>query len=257
VLRLVKPPAQEAFIGFVEVMQAVDPSTPTRCAGWTVHELTAHIAAGSAEIADLVELELAAAPSRPTRDFEEREAPYRALDPQELRRRFFEEALRATVAIERLSRAGTARRIAFTGSALDADTLSLHSESELVLHRWDIVGNDAVSVKALSDPRLAHHAVTTVAAMQPNVFPPRAGEHETIVLRAPGAVDIAVVGGSVTGVEPASHGHGHPVVECHPAVRTLLLWGRNPQPGLPEPAGDPMAIRAVTGMLRPHFDPTV
>jgi hypothetical protein len=84
----------------------------------------------------------------------------------------------------------------FTGVAVDAPTLILHIESELVLHRWDITGSDQVSIEALSDPRLAEHAVTTVAAMRPNVFGP---------------------GAAVTNV-----------VDCHPADRTLLQWGRRP-----------------------------
>src|SRR5262249_51469074 len=149
-LRLAKPPGHEAFIAFVEAMHAALPGAPTSCAGWTVHELTAHIAAGSAEIADLIELELSGAPPRPTRDFDEREAPYRALPSKELRRRFFHESLRVTVALDRLYSAGKGRRVAFTGAQLDVPTLVLHIESELILHRWDIVGGDEISVRALS-----------------------------------------------------------------------------------------------------------
>jgi len=197
VLQFFSPPAEKAFGAFADTLLSVDPHAPTACAGWSVHELVAHLAAGSAEIADLVELELAEGRSRPTRDFGEREAPYRALSPKRLRRTFFAEALRATVAVERLAAADDGnRRVMFTGVALDAPTLILHIESELALHRWDIVGSDAVSIAALSDPRLAEHALTTVAAMQPNVF--------------------------------ASGGPVADVGDCHPAERTLLLWGRRP-----------------------------
>lgn len=197
VLRFLKPPAEKAFGALADTLMSVDAHAPTACAGWSVHELVAHLAAGSAEIADLVELELAEGRTRPTRGFDEREAPYRALSPKKLRRAFFAEALRVTVAIERLAAAADGpRRVMFTGVALDAPTLILHIESELVLHRWDITGSDEVSIEALSDPRLAEHAVTTVAAMRPNVFGP---------------------GAAVTNV-----------VDCHPADRTLLLWGRHP-----------------------------
>ncbi len=216
-----------------------------------MHELTAHVAAGSAEIADLVEGELGGAPIRPTRDFEEREAPYRELPPKTLRREFFRQALRATVAVNRLLQAGPNRRVTFTGVLLDARTLVLHSESELILHRWDIVGNDDIGIRALSDARLGAHAATTVVAMQPNVFPLRAGERETVILRSPGATDVAVSGGSLTTIELAPNDANHDVVECHPAARTLLLWGRCPQPGLPEPVGSPEAVATVTAMLLP------
>jgi uncharacterized protein (TIGR03083 family) len=251
-LRYVDPPAQDAFIAFATTLGSTDFQAETRCEGWTVHELTAHIAAGSAEIADLIELELAAGSTRPTRDFDEREAPYRALSPKALYRAFFREALRATVAVERLSRSGAARGVTFTGTTLDADTLILHIESELVLHRWDIVGSDATSVKALSDPRLAVHAAKTVIAMQPNVFPPRSGERETIVLRTLGAPDIAVTGGGLTSIEVAPAQSADPVVHCEPAVRTLLLWGRTPEPELlPSPVGEPDVVKALTTMLHP------
>jgi hypothetical protein len=250
-LRLVKSPAQEAFIAFVEAVKSAGHDGATQCRGWTVHELTAHVAAGSAEIADLIELELAGAATRPTRDFEEREAPYRMLSPRRLRRSFFEEALRATVAVERLRQAGRDRRVAFTGTHLDASTLTTHIESELVLHRWDIVGCDEIAIKALGDMRLAVHAVTTVADMKPNVFPARAGGYETVVLRAAGAPDIAVTSGSTTSVELAPPDHSHPVVECHPATRTLMLWGRFPASGLPKPTGAPETVSAVIAMLSP------
>lgn len=250
-LPLVRSPAQEVFVAFVEALRSADPHAPTRCTGWTVHELTAHLTAGSAEIADLIELELTEARSRPTRGFEEREIPYRALSPKVLRRNFFREALRATVAVERLSKAGPSRKVVFTGSSLDAKALMLHIESELVLHRWDIVGSDAVAIAALSDPRMGVHAANTVAAMQPNVFPPRSGAAETVILRSPGAPDIAVTGGAATAVALAPDDGGYPVLQCHPAVRTLLLWGRTPEPGLPRPTGDPELVAAVQAMLLP------
>ncbi|WP_197283627.1 maleylpyruvate isomerase N-terminal domain-containing protein [Mycobacterium sp. Marseille-P9652] len=248
---MTRPPAEAAFVAITRSLLSADPHAPTRCAGWTVHELTAHLAAGSAEIADLVEGELAGLPTRATRDFEEREAPYRALSPTRLRRSFFREALRATVAVERLSAAGDGRRVAFTGARLDAPTLILHIESELVLHRWDIAGSDRTGVDALSDPRLASHAATTVAGMRPNVFPARSGDRGTVVLRSPGARDVAVTGGAVTTIEPAPQDLGCPVVSCHPAVRTLLLWGRQPERELPAPQGDRDAVDAVVAMLRP------
>ena len=123
---------EKAFGALADTLASVDSHAPTACAGWS-----------------------------------------RALPPKKLRRTFFAQALRATVAVERLAAADDGRRqVMFTGVALDAPTLILHIESELVLHRWDIVGSDAIGIAALSDSRLAEHALTTVAAMQPSVFGP-------------------------------------------------------------------------------------
>lgn len=233
---------------FVDALSSVKPDAPTACAGWSVHELTAHLAAGSAEIADAVDGELEGGPSRPTRDFEERESPYRALAPEEVREAFFREALRAAAATERLAEAGA--QVWFTGVRLDAATLVAHIESELVLHRWDLVGSDDLGVDLLSDPRLGDHAVNTVTGMRPDVFPARSGPHQTILLRACGARDVAVTGGAVTSVTLAGEQGHYPAVVCHPAARTLLLWGRRPE-GLPAPVGDPDTVAKLVGMLCP------
>jgi uncharacterized protein (TIGR03083 family) len=250
-LSLVRPPARDAFVAFVRALESTDPHGRTQCAGWTVHELTAHLAAGSAEFADLIELELAGASSRHTRAFDEREAPYRALSSARLRRAFFEESLRAAVAVERLLGAKGRRRVPFTGVLLDAQSLMLHIESELILHRWDLVGDDATSIAALSDPRYAVHAATTAADMTPNVFPQRGGQQRTIILRASGGPDVAVSGGRTTTIRLAADDSSCPVVQCHPAARTLMLWGRTPGNALPRPTGVPDTVTAVIEMLRP------
>src|SRR5438876_29766 len=66
-------------------LEQVAPSAPTACAGWTAHDIVAHFTAGSEETADLIEEKLAGEPPRPTRAFEEREPPFRALADDELR----------------------------------------------------------------------------------------------------------------------------------------------------------------------------
>lgn len=247
-LRLVKTPAQESFIAFAQAMVIADPDTATRCERWTVHELTAHLTAGSREFAELIELKLAGAPPRPTRDFDEREEPYRQLAPRLLRRRFFEEAFRATVAVDRLSRIDGDRRVVFTGTSMEPSDIVLHIESELVLHRWDIVGDDPVSVRALSRPDLTVHAATTVTNMQPNVFAPRGDASLSSILRSPQAPDVLVSGGSIAISSEADP--SLPVVHCHPALRALMLWGRTSS-HLPSPVGDPDVVGAVIAMLVP------
>src|SRR5438874_1973944 len=67
------------------------PDAPTACVGWAAHELVAHLAAGAAEMAALVEDVAAGRPSRPTQGFAEREAPFRALADEELRARLLAE----------------------------------------------------------------------------------------------------------------------------------------------------------------------
>jgi hypothetical protein len=42
-----------------------------------------------------------------------------------------------------------------------------------------------------------------------------------------------------------------PVVLCHPAARTLMLWGRTPGAALSSPVGEPSSVDTVAEMLRP------
>ena len=107
---------------FVATLLAASPSQLTACRGWTVHEVTAHLAAGSEEIADLIESHLAGAVPRPTRSFDEREASYRAMDDPTLRRHFFEQVERSKQARQRLARDAD-DTVLFTGRAMTAAEL--------------------------------------------------------------------------------------------------------------------------------------
>lgn len=114
---------------FVATLLAASPSQLTACRGWTVHEVTAHLAAGSEEDAGLIESHLAEAGPRPTRSFDEREAPYRAMDDPTLRRHFFEQVERSKQARQRLARDAD-DSVPFTGRAMTAAELVTHSRSE-------------------------------------------------------------------------------------------------------------------------------
>src|SRR5262245_39947330 len=87
---------------FVTTLLSTPAHRLTNCAGWTVHELIAHLAAGAAEEADLIEEHLAGAPERATRGFDEREQPLRDAPDRDVRDRFAIEGARLTGAIARL-----------------------------------------------------------------------------------------------------------------------------------------------------------
>jgi uncharacterized protein (TIGR03083 family) len=248
-LRHLDLPAKAAFGDFLQALAARDADERTACEGWTVHELLAHLAAGSAEIADLARALLHTDSAPPTRGFEEREAPYRDLDPRQLRRRFVVEAIRATAAVMELDRAG--RSLPFTGVDLTPASLVAHAEAELVLHRWDLTGDDDTSVDALSSPAMLQHAVTVVSAMRPHVMPFQlvdgAGLVDPVVLRAEGQPDVLLHGRTLTlGTDPAAE-----VVTFHPAGRVLAIWGRNPTGRIQPMRGHPDTVAATLGVLAP------
>ncbi len=116
----------------------------------------------------LVEARLVQGPGTdlgPTREFEEREAPFRAMADRRLRRQFVVEGLALTDAVVRLQSLGPGVTVTFTGWDMTADEIIRHGESELVLHRWDLVGNDEVSRQWLSRPELMGHAEKVLSRM--------------------------------------------------------------------------------------------
>ena len=87
---------------FVATLLATPAHRLTACQGWTVHELVAHLTAGAAEEAALIEAHLEGRPDRATEDFASRERPYRQLPDAQLRDRLFEESVRLATGISQL-----------------------------------------------------------------------------------------------------------------------------------------------------------
>jgi len=157
-----KPPAETELRALLTALRDVKPDDQTQCTDWSAHDLLAHLAAGSREMAELLE----SPTGRETRDFVEREEPYRRMGDKKLRQAFVVEGLRLVSAIE-------ARRdpVLFTGAELTVDQIVTHARSELVLHRFDFTGGDETDWAALADPALITHALTVVASMDAGVLP--------------------------------------------------------------------------------------
>lgn len=211
------------------------PTAPTACAGWTTHDIVAHFAAGSKEIADLIEEKLAGSPPRPTRDFASREAPFRALRDDKLRAAWSRQTQRKTETEAALAALGEAATFEFTGATLTAAQIATNSRSEAAIHRWDIAGEDAVSTSLLSQPELTAHAKTVLNAMP--VLVESSGERMkhasrhplSIVLRSPNQPDVVLVtdaDGNARFELAERPADGDAVVEVDAAARLLTIWGR-------------------------------
>jgi uncharacterized protein (TIGR03083 family) len=148
-------------------LEFTDPRAPTACAGWTAHELVAHLAAGAAEMAGHAERALVGEPEQAARGFAEREAPFVAMEDPELRDRLFTEALRLHAAVDALSERGLS--VAFSGRRLSAREIRTHGRSEAALHRWDLCGDDEIGVQHLGPPELTTHAVTVLNSLAAEV----------------------------------------------------------------------------------------
>jgi hypothetical protein len=107
-----------------------------------------------------------------------------------------------------------------------------HMREELVLHRWDLTGDDATAMRALSEPWMTQHSVRDVGSVlldlgATNLDLGTEGRFQGR-LRAPGTDDVIVTtapeGNSIEFAPP----EGPATIESDSAVRTLFLWGRRP-----------------------------
>ena len=216
----------EAMRAFISSLSQLQATAPTWCSAWSAHELTAHVTAAAAERADLIGEHLAGKPSRATRSWEEREPPFRAMSDAVLRERLVEHAVRFESNVAALKEGDA---IVYTGWAMSAERLRMHSHSEAVLHRWDLVGDDDISIRLLSDPAMVSHALAVFDAV-PALAEARRWRRSDLVsqpisLRTGGRSDVVVTPGKGLSAAPDDRGV---VLELSPHELSLLLWGRCP-----------------------------
>jgi len=248
------------------ILAALDdlaPDSPTACWGWTAHHIAAHLAAGAKEVADLVAERLEGRPERPTRGFEEREAPFRELSHEGLLDRLVVENKRKLAGYGALAQQQEPS-IRFTGTRMTVEELSTHSRCEAALHRWDLVGDDQTSEELLTQPELTAHAVKILGQMpilneSAQAMSDRAaqiGVHALrVVFRSPPLPDIVFVasrlGGGV-GFAEAGRVAGDVVLTMDPAQRLLALWGRKSSRRPIRAKGKPDLIAELDAIFWPH-----
>jgi uncharacterized protein (TIGR03083 family) len=238
----------------LSTLVTTSPDAPTACAGWTAHELVAHLAAGAAEMAELTEATLAGMTPRATKAFGEREAPFAALDDDELRDRLVTEALRLGAATQALGDMN--KEVAFSGRSLTAADLAMHGRSEAAVHRWDLAGDDDTGRQLLAQPELTAHAVTVLNSMvsaSSEAVARRARAAGMADVRvafgAPGRPDIVLVADS-DGARLELHDPSpSPVATADPATRLLALWGRRSTTGAVRWNGDDARCQALAAFL--------
>lgn len=220
---------------FMKALDEVKPDAPTACAEWTAHDLIAHLAAGAQEIAELIEDTIAGRPLRPTRSFDEREAPFAALPDDQLRHAMVEVTARKIVATRALAERGADATFEFTGRLFTAPQLETHSRSEAALHRWDLVGDDEEGDALLAQPELTRHAVTVLNTLPllseaPAARAAQGGLSDAqVVLRSPGQPDVVLIASADTArLELVQDGSvdGDAIVTTDAVNRLLTLWGR-------------------------------
>lgn len=223
--------SQEAE-AFLDALQSTAPSVVSACDGWTTHELTAHLVGNCVEIVRHLEPYLQGDPVPETRSFEVREAPFRALDDAELRRRLEVEEQRMRGIVDQVVAREPEAVIPWTGRQMVVAKFVPHMRNEFSVHRWDFAGDGEIGPALLGQPDLTEHAVTVLGRLLVAAGAkqdPEPGSDFAVRLRAAGARDIrVVVEDGRAGLELTDEDADEPYAEMDAAARTLVIWGRRP-----------------------------
>lgn len=218
--------------GFAHAVQARRPDTGTWCEGWTVRDVLIHQAGNAEEFHRVLAAHMAGQPVD-TRGFEERERRYRALSDVELWSAFVDRCEQLVELTE--AAAGDLApdsAVMWTGRTVTPSFFAEHMREELVLHRWDMTGDDAAATQSLMQPWMTEHSVHEVGkpllargALGLDLGPEGRIEGR---LRAPGTDDILVTATAAGNTIEFVPAEGDATIESDPAVRALFLWGRRP-----------------------------
>ena len=217
---------------FLDSLAEVPPNAVTACAGWTAHELVAHLVSGVEAIASQAEAHLDGRAIPEFGSFAEREVGFWGIDDDELRRRLDAGEQRMTAGLHAVRVHGGDTPVPGIGWGMAIDDVELHLRQEFAVHRWDLVGDDDVGDELLARPELLDHSARILADSLLRVGrarDPRAGEPFSTRIRAAGLPDLLIAvddtGAHLDLVDPAGEAAD---IECDAAARLLWLWGRRP-----------------------------
>lgn len=219
---------------FLDALQGSAPEVVTACDGWTTHEIVAHLVAGAVEITRHLDPYLQGEEVPPTQGFEQREAPYRAMDDPVLRQRLDVEEAKLRSLLDQVLAREPEAVIPWTGRQMPVAMFVPHMRSEFAIHRWDFAGDGEAGPELLARPELTEHPVTVLGHLllsRGADDDPGRGEDLAVRLRAEGSRDVRlVVEGGKPRLELAEEDTDEPYAELDAAARTLVIWGRRPEP---------------------------
>jgi uncharacterized protein (TIGR03083 family) len=214
---------------FIDAVQQRRPDAGTWCEAWTVRDLVIHQAGNALELARVLGGHLAGEPVA-TRTFEEREAPLRAMDDSDLWAALHTNMAMLNDVAEAADDIPADTDVAWTGRTMKAPWFAEHMREELVLHGWDITGDDAAAQARLSEHWMTTHSVLAVGKplLAKGVKQLRPGERIEARLRVAGADDVVVDADAEGTTIRLADPDGPATLETDAAARVLLLWGRRP-----------------------------
>jgi Mycothiol maleylpyruvate isomerase N-terminal domain len=223
---------------FLDAVQKRRPDAGTWCEAWTVRDIVIHQAGNAEELARVLGAHLEGEPVG-TRSFEEREAPLRAMNDADL----WDALHDRMAALSAVAEAGDAvpaeTDVAWTGRTMKVPWFAEHMREELVLHGWDITGDDPAAQAWLAEPWMTTHSVVAVGRpLLAKGAQQLRGKIEAR-LRVPGTDDVLLTADAEHTTIDLTEPEGPATLETDAAARVLLLWGRRP--------GDPSRICSRVG----------
>jgi hypothetical protein len=208
------------------------PDAGTWCEAWTVRDVVIHQAGNAEELARVLNGHLDGAPVC-TRSFEEREGPYRSMNDSDLWSATIKQLERlAEVSLAATSDLDDDTDVAWTGRTMKVPWFAEHMREELVLHRWDLTGDDSTASAALEERWLTEHSVMAVGRplLARGAIGLDLGPDEQVEcrLRVEGSDDIVVAATPETSSITFTAPEGDATLESDAATRCLFLWGRRP-----------------------------
>ncbi|WAC92825.1 maleylpyruvate isomerase N-terminal domain-containing protein [Mycobacterium sp. Aquia_213] len=225
---------------FVDAVRQRRPDTGTWCEAWTVRDIVIHQAGNAEELARVLGAHLGGEPVG-TRGFEEREGPLRDLDDADLWDALLDRMATLNDVAAAADEVSPDTDVAWTGRTMKVPWFAEHMREELVLHGWDITGDDEAARARLAEPWMTTHSVLAVGRplLAKGVKQLRAGERIAARLRVAGADDVVLDAQADHTTIGFAEPEGPATLETDAAARVLLLWGRRP--------ADPARIRSSVG----------
>jgi len=237
---------------FLEVVEQRRPEAGTWCEAWTVRDIVAHQAGNAEELARVLGAHLAGDPVE-TRGFD-REDPLRAMNNTDLWAALIDRMETLNDVAEAAESVPAEQDVAWTGRTMKVPWFAEHMREELVLHGWDVTGDDMSAQARLAQPWMTEHSVFAVGKPLLRLGAKKLGlqgdQRVEARLRVSGSDDVAVTadaqGATIALVEP----DGPATLETDAAARVLLLWGRRPaDPSRVYSKAGPEALGRVRSLL--------
>jgi hypothetical protein len=225
---------------FLDAVQRRRPDAGTWCEAWTVRDIVVHQAGNAEELARVLGAHLEGE-SVQTRNFEEREGPLRAMNDTDLWDALHDRMATLNEVAAAADEVPAETDVAWTGRTMKVPWFAEHMREELVLHGWDVTGDDADAQARLAEPWMTTHSVLAVGRplLAKGAKELGSGERIEARLRVADTDDVVLSADAEHTTIALEEPKGAPTLETDGAARVLLLWGRRP--------GDPSRICSRVG----------